>query len=91
MHNTMICSFDSLKNKEVINICDGTRLGYVCDIEIDLCDGKICTLIIPRDCGLFSFSKCRNICIPWRKIERIGDDIILVNMPSIPGENENKH
>ena len=42
--------FSCLQEKEVINICDGRRLGCVCDLEMDAISGKICTLIIP-ECG----------------------------------------
>ena len=38
--------FSCLQEKEVINICDGRRLGCVCDLELDAISGKICTLII---------------------------------------------
>ena len=33
--------FSELKEKEVINICDGKRLGSICDLEIDSMTGKI--------------------------------------------------
>ncbi len=36
-----------LREKEVINICDGERLGFVEDVEFDLCTGKITHIIIP--------------------------------------------
>lgn len=73
--------FSSLKEKEVINICDGKRLGYVCDLEIDLHTGKICTLIIPEDGGKWNlFCKVQEYFVPWRCIKRIGDDIILVEV-----------
>ena len=32
-----------LKEKEVINVCDGRRLGFVEDVEFDLCSGCIRT------------------------------------------------
>lgn len=32
--------FCELKQKEVINVCDGCRLGYVTDLELDVCTGK---------------------------------------------------
>ena len=32
---------DELESKEVINIRDGVRLGYVCDLELDLACGRI--------------------------------------------------
>jgi YlmC/YmxH family sporulation protein len=45
-----------LRYKEVINICDGCRFGYVGDAELDLVSGQICALIVPgptRFFGLF--------------------------------------
>ena len=73
--------FLELKEKEVINICDGKRLGSICDLEIDSMTGKICTLIIPEETGKFCFfGKERAYFVPWRCIRRIGDDIILVEV-----------
>ena len=43
-------SFNSLRDKEVINICDGKRLGYINDLEIDICDGKVCAIVVLFDC-----------------------------------------
>ena len=36
-----------LREKEVINICDGERLGNVCDVDFEKKTGRICSLIIP--------------------------------------------
>lgn len=36
-----------LREKEVINICDGEKLGNVCDIDFDIKTGRICALVIP--------------------------------------------
>ncbi|AMJ39940.1 MULTISPECIES: YlmC/YmxH family sporulation protein [Anaerotignum] len=73
--------FSCLREKEVINICDGKRLGFVCDLEFDAYNGKICTLIIPEDAGKWNFfCKERAYFVPWRCIKRIGDDIILVEV-----------
>lgn len=73
--------FSCLREKEVINICDGKRLGCACDLEIDVSTGKICTLIIPEDCGKWNFfGKERAYFVPWRCVKRIGDDIILVEV-----------
>ena len=67
------------REKEVINICDGRRLGFVCDVEIEMPAGKICTLIIPAEnCKWNPFGRSRAYYVPWRCIKRIGDDIILV-------------
>ena len=69
--------FSSLQEKEVINICDGKRLGCVCDLELDIVTGKICTLVIPEDGGKWNFfGKELAFFVPLRCIRRIGDDIL---------------
>ena len=36
------CRFTELRCKEIINIRDGCRLGYVCDTELELPEGRVC-------------------------------------------------
>lgn len=86
----MSCSLNELRDKEVVNVCDGRRLGYVCDLEIDLACGKICAVLVPGDSRFFGLGKGCDCRIPWECIERIGDDIILVSlkMPSCDREGE---
>ena len=43
----MISTFNELRDRDVINVCDGKRLGFVCDMEIDTACGKILKLIVP--------------------------------------------
>ena len=74
----MDCFLTELKNKEVINVSSGKRLGYVSDIELDTCDARLLALIIPGEGGLFS--KAPSIKIPWACIEHIGEDLIIVKM-----------
>ena len=70
-----------LRQKEVINISDGRRLGFVCDVEINLEDGKIEAIIIPAGGRLFGIlGKDSEFLIPWERIKKIGEDIILVDM-----------
>ena len=66
-----------LCQKEVISVCDGTRLGYFCDFELCLQDGCIIAFLLPDRKG-FSFTKKPKfrVCREW--IERIGDDVVLV-------------
>jgi YlmC/YmxH family sporulation protein len=75
------CCVGALQDKEVINICDGSRLGYICDVAVDTCTGKIVSISVPGECKLFSSPRGSLIVIPWEKIEKIGDDTILVNLP----------
>lgn len=80
-------TFLALRSKEVINIADGSRLGYVCDMEIDVECGKICALILPAPTKLFSRARPRDRRIPWSQITKIGDDFILVcqrDRPPLP-------
>ena len=79
------CCIGDLRNKEVINVCDGRRLGCVIDAEFNICDGKIISLVVPRDEKISLFGKTEGYNIPWCKIEKIGDDIILVDVGELSG------
>ena len=69
------------KHKEVINITDGRRLGYVQDVTADLESGIITSIIVPgTNSKLSIFSNNNDIVIPWKNIRCIGDDIILVEI-----------
>lgn len=71
-------SGENIREKEVINACDGRRLGYVADIEFDVCDGRITAIVVPLKGGFLGCGG-ENIVIPWDKIQKIGVDIILVD------------
>ena len=71
--------FTKLKCKEVINVCDGCRLGYVSDVEVDCKCGQITAIIVPGPCKLFGFGRQEDYVIPWHCIRRIGPDIVLVD------------
>lgn len=77
----MNISFSDLRRKEVINMCDGARLGAVCDLEMDACSGTVYAIIVPgppRFWGLMRSSD--ELVIPYNKILKIGDDVILVDL-----------
>lgn len=86
---TNLCITD-LRDREVINICDGRRLGFVCDVEINICDGRVIALIVPGEQKLLQIGCGGGLRIPWDKIERIGDDIILVCCAELPPPPEKK-
>ena len=76
----MSCRIAELQSKEVICIKNGSCIGKVCDVEVDVCTGKLCALIIygkPHFFGLFGRDDDFVIC--WNDIEVIGDDTILVS------------
>ncbi|MCK8826489.1 YlmC/YmxH family sporulation protein [Natroniella acetigena] len=70
-----------LKAKEIINVSNGQRLGMIEDIDIDLVAGKINGIIVPREEKFLKlFSENNNLYISWSKIEKIGEDVILVTI-----------
>lgn len=78
----MACTtFCELRRKEVINICDGARLGNICDLEIDDCTGVINAIIVPGPCRMWGLLRSdEELVIPYCKINKIGDDVILVEI-----------
>ncbi len=68
-----------LKTKEVINECTCKRLGYICDLDIDICSGCIVNIIVPgpaKFCG--AFGRDMEYVIPFKCVKSIGDDIVIV-------------
>ena len=69
------------KHKEVINIKDGKRLGFVQDVCAELGTGNITSIIVPgKNKFINIFSNGSEITIPWENIKCIGEDIILVEI-----------
>lgn len=69
-----------LHYKEVINISNGHRLGYISDVDMDHTTGRVLALIVPgpyRFMGLFG--READYILPWESIIRIGDDIVLID------------
>jgi len=71
-----------LRYKEVISIYDGSRFGYVGDMEVDLDSGQVKALIIPGRRRLFGLlGREADRYVPWAAVKRFGEDIILVDDP----------
>lgn len=77
-----------LRNRDVINILDGKKLGNIIDIDLDLDNGKVLALVLPGRVKGFLFTKREEIVVPWQKIVRIGRDVILVEVPIASGIEE---
>lgn len=68
-----------LRYKEVISVEDGSRFGYVGDMEIDLDSGQVRALVVPGRRRLFGLlGREEDHYIPWGAVRRFGEDIILV-------------
>lgn len=78
----MICdtTFCDLKFKDVVNICDGRRLGRIIDMVIDTRIGKVKGIVLPGSRGFNIFRAPEDIFVPWNHILRIGEDVILIEI-----------
>ena len=80
----MFLTASELCKKEVVNILDGTCFGFADNVLVDTETRKIIAIIIygkPKFFGIFSGEE--DISIAWDKIERVGEDIILVKIENI--------
>lgn len=82
-------TFSDLRSKEIINICDGACFGRISDLELDPCTGLICSIIVPgRHRFLGIFASTEELVIPFCKIQKIGGDVILVDISGIKERND---
>ncbi len=81
----MIARITDMHDKEVINICDGTRLGYVDDVEVDTCTAQIVALVVYGKGKCFGLlGREKDLVISWKNIEVVGDETVLVNFTCPP-------
>lgn len=91
----MICSLSDLKNKEIIDVKTGEKLGFVDDVEMDIESARVLALIVfgrPRFFGLFGREK--DLIIQCKEIMIIGEDVILISPEKLEKEEyspKNKH
>ncbi|MCL4494137.1 MAG: YlmC/YmxH family sporulation protein [Firmicutes bacterium] len=70
-----------LRTKDVVNVTDGRRLGFVGDLELDLEGGHIKSVIVLGSGHLLGlFGRERDTVINWDQIRKIGQDVILVEL-----------
>lgn len=72
-----------LSRKEIINLYDGARLGYVgeSDLVIDASTGAIKSMIITtRAVGLKMSRGMRELVIPWEAVKKIGAEVLIVDI-----------
>ena len=75
-----------LRDKEIINISDGCRFGYVGDVELDLETGKVKALVVPGRLRFFGLlGREEDYVFPWECVRRFGEDIILVEAEQTAG------
>lgn len=69
------------KNNEVVNLSDGRRLGFVSDADINFESGRLEAIMVAGAGRLFGApAKDSELIIPFEKIKKIGDDVIIVDI-----------
>ena len=81
-------TFTELKQKDVVNVCDGRKLGKPMDLVLN---DMACVeaLVVPAPGGILNLLKQEKegCLVPWNRVLRIGSDVILVEVRELL-ENE---
>lgn len=74
-------TFTELKQKDVVNICDGRMLGKPIDLVLG---DTACVeaLVVPAGGGFLNLlrQEKEGCLVPWERVLRIGSDVILVEV-----------
>lgn len=72
-----------IMDKEIINVKNGKRMGFITDIDIDINEGRVLSFSTTGDGGGVFFSRGIDMdVIFWNDILKIGCDTIIVNIGS---------
>ncbi len=84
--------FSELKEKEVVCLGSGARLGLIDDFEFDECTAEVRRfLIYGRNEMLGLGTRLEDVTVEWADVEKIGSDIILVkNAKEAPAKPRKK-
>ncbi len=70
-----------MRSKEVINITDGERLGFIYDVLFSAETGRITAVILPGGSKLLGLlGRDEDVMIPWENIRRVSNDVVLVEV-----------
>ena len=72
-------NLSEFQSKDVINIKNGKKIGNIIDCKINPDTGEIISFLLVPFKGAFSFKGTNKVDIDYKSIERIGEDVILVN------------
>lgn len=79
----MVERFSEIRNKEVIHVCEGSRLGYVSDCCIELETGRVTAVVHSGAVPVFGmFGRDSRLCCAVVLHPADRGDIILVDGPA---------
>ena len=67
----------SLQDKDVVNLVDGKKIGVIIDVSVDK-TGRIIEFSVQKK--KFFFFGGSTFQVKWGQIDKIGKDVILVNV-----------
>ena len=74
----MEISYNELRQKEIVNVLCGKRMGKLTDLIFSTNTKKVLGIVVPSEHKLFR--QREDFFIPWENITKIGDDVILVSI-----------
>ena len=87
----VISRLSGMRDKEVINVKDGTKLGNVDDLEIETDGATVSALVIYGKLRFFGlFGREDDIIVPWDKIKVVGEDTVLVEVDEQPNRHRRR-
>jgi len=78
----MAFKISELVQRDIVNLIDGSKLGAVKDVQIDLTTGQVLALVLGsgerKFYGLLDAG--RDLVVPWENIRKIGVHTVLVEV-----------
>jgi len=85
----MLVKASELRLLDVINVLDGRKLGRICDLDIDFDEGRVKAIIVEgQGRSLLDFGHNDDVEIPWSRVQKIGVDVILVQVKELARDTE---
>lgn len=73
-------TFCEMREKEVINVIDGRKLGRILDM-VFTCHGEVIGIVVPGEKRFFkNIAGNESLFVPWKCIKKIGEDTILIEL-----------
>ena len=72
----MRLTYSELREKDVIDVCTGKRVGFVDDLVLDTDCGRVVELSVSPH--YFTLTQKAAARVPWSEIVCVGEDAVLV-------------
>ncbi|OPX88041.1 MAG: PRC-barrel domain protein [Pelotomaculum sp. PtaB.Bin104] len=67
--------------RDTVNLIDGSKLGPVKDVHIDMETGKVLSIVLSGGRKYFGLvSAGKDVEVPWEKIKKIGVHTVLLEI-----------